>query len=612
MAEFTGTADTDEFIGTDEEADTFYFTSDTLSYADRARGGGGVGFPPDRLVLTDSNQSDASNSISLGRNMPGVERVILHEQGNKIYALSSMAIFGTGDGVDRIFTDRKIHQRVTVHARGGDDTVYSGGGKDHIFGEGGNDTIYGTDRYDPMTHDGSAYSKTAVYDGGAGDDFLDAGGFDDFYHGTGVTLLGGTGNDTIVASYRNTIDGGAGIDLIVGYHAANELVLDNVEGIAFMLSSNSESGSSTGTAADFAFVRYLRGDASIGITDEGTLDLSHLVELPHSIRIYGGGIVRGTRTVANEINGSMGNNQLTGGLKADTINGGWGDDTLRGGEGSDTLDGGGDFVQDGNSGSDALFGGLGNDTFLNLRGTASAWGEAGNDSFTVYSNSEGSIRAFGGEGDDRFSLGSSVAFDGTIDGGSGHDTVDLYMSAIHNGSFSDIEVYNIFLPGGSIDLSHCAPVPDSATIIRNMTNLGPVSIRGLWGDDQMFGRSNRDTLDGAGGSDRLYGGKDADVFAFSSLPRDVGEYDRIVDFKPGIDKIGLDRDIFDLPAGTTLPSAYFHIGTKAETPGQHLIYNDANGVLRYDPDGSGAQAAIHFATLLKHPDLHAADFRILG
>jgi hypothetical protein len=57
-----------------------------------------------------------------------------------------------------------------------------------------------------------------------------------------------------------------------------------------------------------------------------------------------------------------------------------------------------------------------------------------------------------------------------------------------------------------------------------------------------------------------------------------------------------------------LAAADFGVGAQAATPSQHIIYNPLNGFLYYDPDGTGPQAEIHFATLSRYLHLTHNDF----
>jgi len=42
-----------------------------------------------------------------------------------------------------------------------------------------------------------------------------------------------------------------------------------------------------------------------------------------------------------------------------------------------------------------------------------------------------------------------------------------------------------------------------------------------------------------------------------------------------------------------------------------IIYNNATGQLFFDPDGTGAAAAVHFATLTGAPAITASDFTMI-
>ncbi len=59
-------------------------------------------------------------------------------------------------------------------------------------------------------------------------------------------------------------------------------------------------------------------------------------------------------------------------------------------------------------------------------------------------------------------------------------------------------------------------------------------LSGSVGDDILKGRKGDDVLIGAAGADAMKGGKGADIFV-------VSYGDRILDFKPGVDKIVIDQ-----------------------------------------------------------------------
>jgi hypothetical protein len=111
-----------------------------------------------------------------------------------------------------------------------------------------------------------------------------------------------------------------------------------------------------------------------------------------------------------------------------------------------------------------------------------------------------------------------------------------------------------------------------------------------------------DTVTGASGGNNLY--------YFDYTPAIV---DRITNFSPKLDHIALNSTYFPGMAGGpnfVLAAADFVVGTQATTSSEHIIYNPTNGFLYYDPDGSGPQAEIHFATLSRHLHMTHHDFYV--
>jgi Ca2+-binding RTX toxin-like protein len=64
-------------------------------------------------------------------------------------------------------------------------------------------------------------------------------------------------------------------------------------------------------------------------------------------------------------------------------------------------------------------------------------------------------------------------------------------------------------------------------------------------------------------------------------------------------------------SGTLSPSA-FHQGANAADAGDRILYDAATGNIFYDGDGSGAAAALLFATVDPGTPLTHADFVIYG
>lgn len=140
-------------------------------------------------------------------------------------------------------------------------------------------------------------------------------------------------------------------------------------------------------------------------------------------------------------------------------------------------------------------------------------------------------------------------------------------------------------------------------------------IRGGAGNDIFDGAGGNDTLSGGGDRDQLTGGAGQDVFLFDSWLTTVN-IDLILDFSAvDGDKIHLSRSAFltfsPLDLGMLTTSA-FHLGVEATSPDHRIIYDQVSGKLYYDPNGTGAGAPIHFATLANKAALSASDFLIVA
>ena len=151
-------------------------------------------------------------------------------------------------------------------------------------------------------------------------------------------------------------------------------------------------------------------------------------------------------------------------------------------------------------------------------------------------------------------------------------------------------------------------------------------LSGELGNDTLQGGSGNDTLDSDAGNDVLYGGagKDVlkggsgkDIFVFDKPLNKKTNLDRITDFSVKDDTIWLDNAVFkklgkgSLTKKGKLDKEFFVTDTKARESDDYLIYNKKTGVLSYDADGSGSQAAVEFAVLKKNLALTYNDFAVI-
>jgi hypothetical protein len=143
-------------------------------------------------------------------------------------------------------------------------------------------------------------------------------------------------------------------------------------------------------------------------------------------------------------------------------------------------------------------------------------------------------------------------------------------------------------------------------------------LTGEAGDDLIYGRGGNDVLRGEAGNDKLWGelgndtllgGAGADIFVFdqklarTNTANKRYNLDKIGDFSRVDDTIHLAKSVFSKIAKKgVLQSKEFYASTKSQAhdASDRIIYNKQTGALLYDKDGTGAAAAIQFATIAKN------------
>jgi len=237
--------------------------------------------------------------------------------------------------------------------------------------------------------------------------------------------------------------------------------------------------------------------------------------------------------------------------RSDTIQGSFRSDRIDSKDGNDTVFGnGGNDRLNGGDGNDNLFGGNGNDRLSGGDGRDNLSGGNGNDRL---SGDDGRDNLFGGDGNDR------------LNGGDGNDR----------------------LFGGD-------------------------------GNDRLDGGDGNDLLVGGAGRDHLRGGDGRDAFVFDTELNRATNSDTIVDFNVRQDSVYLDNAVFAELGGAgslghpvRLQSSFFTIGSQAKDANDHVIYDSRKGVLLYDADGRGGEAAVEFAKVDKHLKITADDFFVV-
>ena len=149
-----------------------------------------------------------------------------------------------------------------------------------------------------------------------------------------------------------------------------------------------------------------------------------------------------------------------------------------------------------------------------------------------------------------------------------------------------------------------------------MTLTGSAAINGTGNalGNTIAGNAAANVINGGLANDVLTGGLGADTFVFNST---IGatNVDTITDFSVVDDTFNLENTgagLFTAFASTgTIAATAFWTGAAAHLASDRIIYNSATGDVFYDADGTGATAAVRFATVSTGLALSNLDFFII-
>jgi Ca2+-binding RTX toxin-like protein len=241
-----------------------------------------------------------------------------------------------------------------------------------------------------------------------------------------------------------------------------------------------------------------------------------------------------------------------------------------------------------------------------------------------------------GSGDDTFIFGGELDDNDRVNGGVGADTLSADMSAgthsLHiesvenlgfdvtgNVSFDLSDIHgnvDIDLTGDADSVTFSNPAFGSATYnIDGNALTGTLNATTGGGNDTLVGGAGNDTLNGTSGNDSLTGNGGDDTFVFNSLSGS----DTITDFTGvgvGGDTMALSLSIFGGvgSVGTFDPNSFASGAgvTSGVDADDRIIYDTTSGILYYDGDGNGSDAAVQIATLTSAPAITADDFTVVS
>ncbi len=468
-------------------------------------------------------------------------------------------------------------------------------------------------------------------DGGIGADTMSGLGGDDKYLVNNakdvVVEAAGKGNDTVETAVSYVLKAGVEVETLRTVDAAGTTSIQ-LTGNAFAQTITGNAGANmlndgSGLAADT--LQGLGGDDTYVIHNSGaviveaagkgsdTVLTSVDYSLKAGVEVEALGTTNAAGTGAIKLTGNTFAQTITGNAGANILNDGssLAADTLSGLDGDDIYvihNSGAVIVEAAGKGTDAVLSSA-NYTLkagveVETLGTTNA---AGTGDIDLTGNAFVQ-KITGNAGNNVLNDGSSLAAD-TL---SGLDGNDIYV--IHNAGAVIVEAggkgTDSVLSSVSFVLQNGISVETLGT--TNSAGTGAIDLTGNSIGQTVRGNAGSNVIDGKGGADTLTGFGGKDFFVFSSA---IGaSSDTVTDFNVADDTIRLENAIFTKLTNTgVLNSGLFRSNSTgtAVDGNDYVLYDNTDGKLYYDADGSGAGTKIHFATLTGAPAISNLDFVVV-
>jgi serralysin len=524
----------------------------------------------------------------------------------------------------------------TIDGGGGDDQIYAGSDRDLLYGGTGNDSFFvdtldlvieavgeGNDRVFANSNfvlRAGQEIETLSTDRNLGLGAIDLTGNEfgqNIYGNNGANLISGQGGDDYLLGLggNDRIFGGTGNDIMGGGAGDDLFYVDSIQDRAYEASG--EGNDRVFASTSYALIAGQEIETLSTDWNAGTAAID-LTGNEFGQNIYG-------NNGANRLYGQQGGDLLLGLGGNDTLDGGTGADMMDGGAGDDLfyVDDVGDRVYEAaGDGSDRVFAGVSHALIagqeietlstdwnagtaaINLTGNAFGQSIYGNNGVNTIDGGAGNDILLGLDGNDILYGGAGAD---TMYGGAGDDLI--YADATGDRVYEAVGQGNDRVFAGA---SHALIAGQEIETLSTDWNAGTTAID-LTGNEFgqiIYGNNGANTIDGGGGNDYLLGLGGSDIFAFTTA-LGSGNIDRIADFGGGVDRIHLDDAVFTGLGRGTLAASAFVTGTAAGDADDRIVYDATTGALYYDADGTGAAAAIYFASLGPDAGLSATDIVVI-
>jgi Ca2+-binding RTX toxin-like protein len=388
---------------------------------------------------------------------------------------------------------------------------------------------------------------------------------------TGIADIDASGNalDNLLTGNRgrNRLDGGAGADRMIGGRGSDVYIVDDAGDQAV------ESSAGGVDLVESAVSYTLGGEIEqLRLTRNGSIDATG-------------------NALANLLTGNNGANRLDGGVGADRMSGGGGNDSYviddvgdrieeLYGKGTDTVESSVSYSLSSNVEHLTLVG----TAAVDARGTNVSNSLTGNSADNLLDGRGGEDRLVGGDGNDTYLV---------------DDADDVVIELDSQGAADVVKSRASYQLSGHVE----ELVLEGTRAIDGTGNAA---------DNRITGNASANEIGGGGGNDRLVGGAGADMFRFDTALDRLANVDDILDFSVADDTIQLDQGVFGGLSTGSLRATAFRTGDVAVEADDRILYDADSGKIFYDADGSGAGAAILFATVTAGTALTNADFVIQG